>query len=469
MIDIKTIREEPDRIRAELAARNIDIPFDRLVKLDAERRGYQSEIDELRARQNAANQAIADAAGPKKAEKIAAMKEIASKIKQLDVEKEGTEHQFRQLYLALPNFHHETTPVGKDETENKVVKEVGKRRIPGQAGNDDRGTGNDDGAIRGEGRVSRDDGTGRRVLASKTRQGRQSGIKPHYDIPAIKPLIDFERGAKVSGSRFWYLKGELVELEFALLRYTIDFYKKKGYLPMRPPSIVKHAAMEGTGFFPADLNEIYELEDDEGADEGTKKYLAGTAEVPLASYHGNETLRADDLPVKYLGFSPAYRREAGTYGKDTKGILRGHEFDKMELFVFAHPETSWELHEQLQQDAEEYWTALGIPFQVVLMCTGDIGAPNAKKYDLEAWMPGEGKYREVASNSHDTDFQARRLGIRYGSGEKSEGLVHTLNNTACAVGRTIIAITENYQDESGNVDMPKVLQPYLDFSRIIKE
>lgn len=430
MIDIKTIREKPGRIRAELAARGIDIPFERLAKLDEERRGYQARIDELRARQNAANQAIAAAAGPKKSEKIAAMKEVAAQIKQLEAEKEGTEYQFHQLYLALPNFHHESTPIGKDETENKVVKETG----------------------------------------SKPKLAKPL---PHYEIPAIKPLIDFERGAKVSGSRFWYLKGELVELEFALIRYTLDFYAKKGYLPMRPPSIVKHAAMEGTGFFPADVNEIYRLEGDEetsgaAAADGNQVYLAGTAEVPLASYHGGETLKSDTLPVRYLGFSPAYRREAGTYGKDTKGIIRGHEFDKLELFIFSHPDESWAIHERLQQDAEEYWTSLGIPFRVLLMCTGDIGAPNAKKYDLEAWMPGEGAYREVASNSHDTDFQSRRLAIRYGTGEKSDGLVHTLNNTACAVGRTMVAITENYQDKDGNVGMPKALQPYLRFKRIDK-
>lgn len=423
MIDIKLIRENPALIQAELKARGMDLSMERLTQLDPRRREFQTQIDGLRAQQNAANQAIAAATGAEKTTQVAAMKDIATKVKQLEVEQEATERDFHQMYLTLPNFHHESVPVGSDESANQVVKTMGKKP----------------------------------TLANP---------KPHYAIPAIAPLIDLERGAKVSGSRFWYLKGELVELEFALIRYTLDFYKKKGYLPMRPPALVRREAMEGTGFFPADANEIYVVEGESDEAGSNQLYLSGTAEVPLAAYHSGETLRTKDLPIKYIGFAPAYRREAGTYGKDIKGILRGHEFDKLELFVFADPATSWKQHEQMQADAEEFWSSLGIPFQVLLMCTADIGAPNAKKYDTEAWMPGEGKYREVGSNSHDTDFQARRLKIRYGSGEKSEGLVHTLNNTACAIGRAIIAITENYQREDGTVDMPEALHPYLSFKRI---
>lgn len=418
MIDIKLIRESPELIEAELASRGIKlrlggktVPFSKLTELDQWRCTSQAKLDELRSKQKA----IKDAKhGRKLKEQIKA---------ETDVHK-AAEAEFHELYMQLPNFHHQTVPEGPDETGNKVVRQIGDKQIPAKG---------------------RDN----------------SWVKPHYEIPAIAPLIDIKRGAKVSGNRFWYLKGPLVHLEFALIRYALDFYTKKGYLPMRSPSIVRYEAMEGTGFFPADSSEIYELEDEEGKGKSATKYLVGTAEVSLAAYHMNETL--DDLPRYYSGFSPAYRREAGAYGQDTKGILRGHEFDKLELFVFAHPDKSWDEHERMQAESEEFWRTLGIPFQTVNMCTGDIAAPNAKKYDIEAWMPGEGKYREITSNSNDTDFQARRLRIKH-----KGKFVHTLNNTACAVGRTIIAICENYQDESGNVDMPKVLHPYLPFTRIEK-
>jgi seryl-tRNA synthetase len=321
--------------------------------------------------------------------------------------------------LQLPNFSHQSVPVAEDESGNEVIKTVGEKR-------------------------------------------KLENPQPHYEIPSIKPLIDFERGAKVSGSRFWYLKGPLVNLEFALIQYALAFYAEKGFTPMRPPSLVNQEAMQGTGFFPADANEIYTVEDETAGD--AKKYLSGTAEVPLASYHAGEKLDPKELPVKYIGFAPAYRREAGSYGKDTKGIIRGHEFDKLELFVFSDPAKSWEMHEELQAHAEEFWTSLGIPFQVVNIASGDLGPPNAKKLDIEAWMPGEGKYREVASNSNDTDFQARRLGIKTG-----QEYVHTLNNTACAVGRAIVAIVENYQQENGTVVMPDALHQYLPFKEITKE
>lgn len=401
MIDLQVLKEEPTRVKREIGERGLDLDFEKLVRVDALRRELQAQVDEKRAQQKA----IKDAAAGKK---------LKTELRALEEKFKAADAEFTELALQVPNFHHETTPVGKDESENAVAKTVGDKPDT-------------------------------------------KDPKPHYEIPAIAPLIDFERGAKVSGSRFWFLKGALVHLEAAIIRYALDFYGAKGFEPMRPPSIVNRAAMEGTGFFPADANEIYLVQDNTGEEQ---KYLAGTAEVPLASYHADETLNPEQLPIKFIGFSPAYRREAGSYGKDTKGILRGHEFDKLELFVFSHPDKSWEMHEELQSQAEEFWTSLGIPFQVLNMCTGDIGAPNAKKYDLEAWMPGEGKYREVASNSNDTDFQARRLKIRYGKG-KAEGLVHTLNNTATAIGRTIIAIVENYQTAEGTVKLPKVLHPYL--------
>jgi seryl-tRNA synthetase len=403
VIDLAIIRDDPDRIKAEVKQRGLKVDVDKLVKLDTDRRSNQAKFDALRARQKGIRDAKAGA-------------KLKADLKKLEGKQKKVIEEFEGFCLLLPNFSAEDVPKGADESGNKPEKTVGKKPTLKKA-------------------------------------------KAHYEIPGIKPLIDFERGAKVSGNRFWFLKGPLVDMEFGLIRYTLDFYAKQGFEAMRPPSIVNESAMLGTGFFPADADMIYAVSH---PDEQDKKYLSGTAEVPLASYHAGESL--EGVPLKYVGFSPSYRREAGSYGKDTKGIFRGHEFDKLELFVFSAPDKSWEAHEALQEDAEEFWTSLGIPFQVVNICTGDLAAPNAKKLDINAWLPGEGKYREIASNSNDTDFQARRLKI------KSNGeLVHTLNNTACAIGRTIIAIVENYQDQDGNVDMPEVLHQYLPFKRINKD
>jgi seryl-tRNA synthetase len=406
MIDSKILKEDPGSVRKELAARGKELDLDALLAVDKTRRDLQVKFDGLRAEQ-------------KQTQDPAEGKALKDELKQIEQELKEASATYSSLVLQLPNFSHESVPVAEDESGNVPIKTVGE-------------------------------------------QPAQENPLPHYEIPAIKPLIDFERGAKVSGSRFWYLKGALVNLEFALVQYALDFYQRKGFTPMRPPTIVNQQAMEGTGFFPADANEIYTVEDETDGD--ARKFLSGTAEVPLASYHAGEKLEAKELPVKYIGFAPAYRREAGSYGKDTKGIIRGHEFDKLELFVFADPQKSWEMHEELQQHAEEFWTSLGIPFQVVNIASGDLGAPNAKKLDIEAWMPGEGKYREVASNSNDTDFQARRLGIKSG-----KEYVHTLNNTACAIGRAIVAIVENYQQEDGTVVMPDALHQYLPFKEITKE
>ncbi len=403
MIDLKTIKNEPQRIESELKKRGIELDVKQLTKTDEDRRKLQQEFDAVRSEQ-------------KKVKTAADGRQLKEKLKKIEEKHNKAQAAFDVLYLQLPNFSADDVPVADDESGNETIKEVGDQSVI-------------------------------------------EGAKPHYEIPGIKPLIDFERGAKVSGNRFWFLKGPLVHLEFALVRYALDYYTEKGFTPMRPPTIVRESAMTGTGFFPAEAHETYALDNDDAEDEHPKKYLSGTAEVPLASYHAGETL--DELPVKYAGFAPAYRREAGSYGKDTKGIMRGHEFDKVELFVFADPEKSWDAHEELQRDAEAFWTSLEVPFRVVNIATGDLGAPNAKKYDIEAWLPGAERYMEVASNSNDTDFQARRLKIKSGG-----RLVHTLNNTAVAVGRAIIAIAENKQDKDGTVGIPQVLQKYLPFKRI---
>ena len=429
MIDTKIIKDDPDRVRAELEKRGVklkvssdavlqpgvlaqpyvekEVSFDRFLEIDKSRRLLQQSLEKLKVRQ-------------KKTTDRTEAKQIKEVLKKETAKYVESQQLFQHLLDQLPNFSKADIPQKQDE-----------------------------------------------VIQTPKKKPTITNAKPHYEIPGIKPLIDFKRGAEVSGNRFWFLKGALVQLEFALIRYALDFYEKQGFVAMRPPTIVKNHAMWGSGFLPAERNEVYGVVDANVGEALTPEHIAllsGTAEVPLAAYHAGETLPPADLPIKYIGFAPAYRREAGSYGQDTKGILRGHEFDKLELFVFSAPDKSSQQHEELQTHAEEFWTSLNIPFQVVNICTGDLAAPNAKKIDVEAWLPGEGRYREVASNSNDTDFQARRLKI------KSNGqLVHTLNNTACAIGRTIVAIVENYQRDDGSVDMPEVLHPYLPFKKITEK
>jgi len=271
--------------------------------------------------------------------------------------------------------------------------------------------------------------------------------------------VDTERASRVSGSRFGYLKNEAALLEFALVRYALDQLIAKGFIPMIPPVLVKEEAMFGTGFFPAEETEYYATRLDD-------LYLVGTAEVPLCAYHVGEILEKEDLPLRYTGFSTCFRREAGTYGKDLGGIFRVHQFDKVEIFIFSAADSSWEEYESLRETMEEIMRGLGFHYRVMNMCTGDIGAPNAKKYDLEVWFPGQAMYRELVSCSHDTDFQSRRLNIRYRDNGKIR-FVHTMNSTACAIGRTLIAILENYQQADGTVLIPEVLRPYLGEEKII--
>ncbi len=255
--------------------------------------------------------------------------------------------------------------------------------------------------------------------------------------------------------------GDLARLEFALMHYAFDFYVKKGFYPMIPPMIVRHQAMVGTGFFPADENMIYAVNEEED-----NLYLVGTAEVPLAGYHMDEVIDVAEKPLRYAGYSSCFRREAGTYGKDVQGIIRGHQFNKIEMFIFCNPMIAWQEHEFLLQCSEEFLQSLGLHYQVLNMCTGDIGAPNAKKYDIETWMPGQQAYRETNSCSNDTDFQARRLNCKFTDASGKKQFVHTLNNTGCADLRTLIALCENYQQEDGSVIIPEVLRSYCGFDSI---
>lgn len=417
MLDLKFIRENTERVREEIKRRNMKLDLDAFLAVDEKRRGLTQKIEALRQKQNEASEQIRTS---KSQELLDEMKKIKSEISSLEPELKEIEEKSKTLLLQLPNITHESVPIGPDESSNVVIKTWGEK------------------------------------------PKFNFEPKQHFEIESVKDLLDTERGARVSGSRFWYLKGDLARLEFALMQYAFRFYSDKGLTPMIVPMLVREEAMYGTGFFPADKNEIYSVNADED-----NLFLVGTAEVALASYHMNEVLDLKNGPKTYLGYSSCFRREAGTYGKDMKGMLRGHQFNKIEMFVFCKPEESWAWHENLLGYAEEFLQSLGLHYQVLNMCTGDIGAPNAKKYDIETWLPGQNRFRETNSCSNDTDFQARRLNCKFVNDKGEKELVHTINNTGTS-DRPVIAILENYQQADGSVIIPEVLRPYFGKDRISK-
>lgn len=411
MIDIELFRKNPEIYKKEIAGRGLKIDVSKGVSLDRERRDVAFKVDELRAKKNEASKIIPTLKGEEKNEIISQMKEINASLKEFEKRLDELEEEYKLHFSAYPNLSHETTPVGPDESGNVLESTEGKK------------------------------------------PEFDFNPKNHIELGTALDILDEERAAKVSGSRFVFLKNEAVLLEFALIQYVLNILIKKGFIPLIPPILVREDAMYGTGFFPVEASQYYKTELDD-------LYLIGTSEVPLCSYHGKEVLEADTLPLKYTAFSSCFRREAGTYGKDMGGMFRVHQFDKVEMFIFSHPDNSWEEYDKLKDILEEIMKGLGLHYRIMNMCTGDIGTPNAKKYDLEAWLPGQKNYRELASCSHDTDFQSRRLNIKYKDGKK-KGLVHTMNSTACAVGRTLIAIYENYQEGDGSITIPEVLQPYM--------
>jgi seryl-tRNA synthetase len=400
VLDLRLIRSEPDLVRAALARRGADGPLDEIIALDERRRALLTEVEGLRAEQNQASEAIAAAkrAGEDADEAIARMREVASRVKALQAELDQAEATLQQRMVLLPNLPAQDAP-----PEDTVIKEVGQ--------------------------------------AGKT--GRD-----HLELAG--PLIDMERAARVSGSRFAYLLGDLVFLELALVRFALDRLGQEGFEAVVPPALVREEAMFGTGFLPDTEQQLYTLDDDD-------LYLIGTSEVALASLHAHEILDAPDLPRRYAGFSPCFRREAGAAGKDTRGIFRVHQFDKVEMFVFCEPEAARDEHERLLAIEEGILQALELPYRVVNIAVDDLGASAAKKYDCEAWLPGQERYRELTSCSNTTDFQARRLDIRYRPGGGRPRHLATLNGTASAVGRTIIALLENGQQDDGTVVLPAPL------------
>jgi len=412
MLDIKFIRENIDEVKKGCQKKQAKVDIDRLLELDKKRRELLKKSEDLRAEQNK----ISKQAGTK--EQIEKAKELKEEIRKIEPELKKIEKKFNDLMLLVPNLPQEHVPEGRDERENVVLRKAGE----------------------------------------KPKFGFQP--KDYLEIAENLGLIDVKRAGKVSGSRFGYLKKEVVLLEFALVNLVFDTLVKKGFVPVLPPVMIKAKMALGMGYLEqTDDEEAYYLPKDD-------LYLVGTSEQSIGAMHSEEVL--NDLPKKYVGFSTCFRREAGSYGKDTKGIFRVHQFDKAEMFVFCKPEDSKKEHEVLLSSEEELMKSLKLPYQVVNICAGDLGKPAAAKYDIETWIPSENRYRETHSTSNCTDFQARRLNVRYKRKDNKLDFVHTLNGTAFAMGRTIIAIIENYQQKDGSVKVPKVLQKYLSF-KVIKK
>ena len=416
MIDLRLLREDLESVKAAYAKRGGVAGVDDVVELDAEHRRLLAEVERLRAEQNRAQKAIGQAAADDRQSAIAEAKAISDSLKEIEPKQEDAAAALERAAASLPNLPHESVPAGLSEDDNVVEKEVGER------------------------------------------PAFDFPAKDHVELGESLGVFDGERAVKTSGSRFVYLTGPGAILELSLVRFAIDLLQKKGFTPVVTPILVREHAMYGTGFLPTDEHEFYVVERDE-------LYLTGTSEVPLAAMHSDERFAADSLPVRYAGFSSCFRREAGSYGKDTKGLVRVHQFDKVEQFSFAHPDESWTEYDAIRANQEEILQALEIPYRVLVMCAGDLGSSAAKKVDLEAWLPGAERHMEVTSATNATDYQARRLQIRV----KAEGgnrYVHTLNGTACAVGRTIVALLENHQRADGCVAIPTALQPYTGFEEL---
>lgn len=416
MIDLKLLRDNPNAFKEAYARRGGVEGLDEVVELDRRYRESLTEVETLRAEQNRASKAIGQAPPDERQAAIESAKQLSDRLKELEPTLEAAQSKLEEAAAFLPNLPHGSVPAGLTEDQNVVEREVGDK------------------------------------------PDFDFEASEHVELGEALGIFDAERGAKTSGSRFVYLKGQGVFLELALVRFALGHLNEHRFQPVIPPVLVRRHAMYGTGFFPADEHEFYTVERDE-------LFLTGTSEVALAAMHSDEILDAKQLPVRYAGFSPCFRREAGSYGKDTKGLIRVHQFDKVEQFSFAHPDDSWDEYAAIRTNQEKILQALEIPYRVLVMCAGDLGSSAAKKVDHEAWLPGAKRHMEVTSATNATDFQSRRLGIRFRDGDQTR-YVHTLNGTACAVGRTIVALLENHQRGDGSVAIPKALQPYTGFEAL---
>jgi seryl-tRNA synthetase len=417
MLDIKLIREQPEPVRRSIEARHLDldkVSLDRLLEVDAAWREAQGRADELRSQRNTLSASIKKLKGDERQQAIDTVKGLKQELSQVESESERLKEERDALHRLMPNLLAEDVPLGRTDEENLEVSRWGE-------------------------------------IA-------ELGFEPrnHVELGQLTDTIDFDRAARVSGSNFYYLKHEAALLELALLQYAASVLVGRGFTPMVTPDIARDQVLEGIGFAPrGPETQVYSLEDQETS-------LVGTAEITLGGYHGEEILDAARLPLRYLGFSHCFRTEAGAYGKESRGLYRVHQFTKAEMFILCRPEESPAMHEELRGLEEELLQGLQVPYRVVNVCSGDLGAPALKKYDLEAWMPGRGDYGEVTSCSNCTDYQSRRLNIRFRPEPKAKAVfVHMLNGTALAISRTLIAIYENFQKEDGSIAIPEALHPWM--------
>lgn len=408
MLDIRFIRENPDKVSENAKQKGYKVNINELLMLDDSRREVLSSVELLRKKRNENSQKMKGAKPSD--ELIKEGREIKEKIAGLETELREKEEKLNELMMNVPNMIFDDVPLG-DEEDSVVVKTVGDTK---------------------------------------------TGAEDHLDYCVKRDWVDFDRGAKVAGTKFYYLKGDLALLENAITQYALNFLIKKGFRFMTVPHMVSSKVLTGTGFAPrtSDQNDGYFVEGEDLA-------LIATAEIPLTGYHADEILDEKDLPLFYAGYSPCYRKEAGTYGKHTRGLFRVHQFNKLEMYAFTTPEMSKEVHEKILALEEEIWQNLGISYHVINIAAGDLGAPAAKKYDIEYWSKVDGKYRELTSCSNCTDFQARNLNIRVRRKDGKIEILHTLNGTAVSLARALVAIIENHQDENGKLVIPEVLRPYM--------
>ncbi|NWF87232.1 serine--tRNA ligase [Candidatus Bathyarchaeota archaeon] len=420
MLDIRLIRENPELIKNNLKKRgdpeNLKM-LDALISYDKEWRQLLTRLNELRHERHLITVDIAKLKkqGKEASKEVSKAKKVDMEITEKEKEVSKIEEKVHDYLMRLPNLLHESVPKGKDENDNVQIRTWGK--IPTFT----------------------------------------FAVKDHIDLGLSLDIMDIERAGKIAGARFYYLKKEGVLLDMALMSFALEEMINKGYMPVEPPFLMRRKPYEGVTALSDFEDVLYKVEKED-------LYLIATSEHPMAAMFMDETLKAEDLPLKLVGISANFRKEAGAHGKDTRGIFRTHQFNKIEQFVFCKPEDSWKIHEELIQNAEELVQKLGLPYRVMNVCTGDIGTVAAKKYDIEAWMPAQNAYKEIVSCSNCTDYQARRLNLKYREkeGKPPRGFVHTLNSTAIATGRTIVAILENYQQEDGSVNVPEVLRKYMD-------
>jgi seryl-tRNA synthetase len=420
MLDAKFVREHVDVVKKSLENRNYPLPLDKFLEFEEQRRSLLRDAEELRNKRNVVSEEIGRLRTRKQdaSELIEEMKLVSDRIKEMDEGIKGLEENINDFLLNVPNIPHESVPVGRDETENAEIRKWG--------------------------------------------EPRKFDFEPlnHWDIGAMLDIIDFERASKIAGARFSLTKGAGAKLERSLMNLMLDLNTSKGYKEVLPPIIVNKESMTGTGQLPKFANELFIITEPEF-------YLIPTAEVPVTNIHRNEILNEKDLPICYTAYTPCFRREAGSYGKDVRGLIRQHQFNKVELVKFVKPEDSLDEHESLTKAAEDILQKLELPYRVVVLCTGDLGFSASKTYDLEVWLPGQQRYREISSCSNFADFQARRANIRFRrEGKKGTEFVHTLNGSGLAIGRTLVAILENFQQKDGSVVLPEVLRPYMNMEVI---